>query len=202
MPLDVRDNNGRVIQTLDLPLSPYGTFHGEYRLSSEAQPGYYSFDNNEMEAHLSFTVAEYRKPEIELDVAFGKEQVGAGEQVRAESDARYYFGSPAGDVDVNWNLFERPTYFYLPGYRTGVIDDNWLVPSWARDGNFGRTLESGTTRTEPDGSLLLTFDDIPASDAPQSPDPGTDRARREQIPRQRARRDARAPGGFLHRPAA
>ncbi len=102
--LDVRDNNGRVIQTLDLPLSPYGTFHGEYQLSAEAQPGYYSFDNNEMEAHLSFSVAEYRKPEIELNVAFAKEQVGAGEQVRAESEASYYFGSPAGDLDVNWNL--------------------------------------------------------------------------------------------------
>ena len=168
IPLDVRDNNGRVIQTLDLPLSPYGTFHGEYQLSAEAQPGYYSFDNNEMEAHLSFTVAEYRKPEIELDVAFRKEQVGAGEQVQAESEARYYFGSPAGDLDVNWNLFERPTYFYMPGYQTGVIDENWLVPSWARDGNFGRTLESGTTRTKPDGSLLLTFDDIPAPDVPQA----------------------------------
>ena len=140
-----------------------------------------------MRAHLSFNVAEYRKPEIELNVAFGMEQVEAGEQVRAESDANYYFGSPAGDVDVQWNLYERPTYFNLPGYQTGVIEDDWLIPSWARDGNFGRTLESGTTRTEPDGSLLLDLRDIPDSDSPQNPDPGTDRARRKRIPRQRAR---------------
>jgi len=168
MPLDVRDNNGRVIQTLELPLSPYGTFYGEYRLSAETQPGYYSLNNDEMQAYLSFTVAEYRKPEIELNIAFGEEQVEAGEQVWAESEARYYFGSPAGDIDVNWNLYEQFTYFHLPGYRTGVIEDDWLVPNWAKDGNYGRTLESGTTRTNADGTLTLEFADIPDSDAPQA----------------------------------
>ncbi|MFL7868568.1 MAG: Ig-like domain-containing protein, partial [Anaerolineales bacterium] len=166
--LELRDNNGRSLQTLDLPLSPYGTFHGEYQLSDEVQPGYYSLNNDDMRAYLSFIVAEYRKPEIELNVAFGKEQVKAGEQIRAEAAAQYYFGSPAGDVDVQWTLYEQSTYFSLPGYQTGVIDENWLVPSWARDGNFGRTLGNGTTRTNPDGTLSLDLPDIPASDAPQT----------------------------------
>ena len=103
-----------------------------------------------------------------LKVAFGKEQVKAGEQARAKSDAKYYFGSPAGDVDVNWNLFAQPTYFHLPGYQTGVIADDWLVPNWAKGGNFGRTLESGTARTDADGALTLDFADIPKSDAPQT----------------------------------
>ncbi len=166
--LELHDYNGRVIQTFDLPLSPYGTFHGEYQLSDEAQPGYYSLNNDELDARLSFDVAEYRKPEIELNVAFGKEQVKAGEQVRAESEAQYYFGSPAGDIDIQWYLYEQSTYFYLPGYQTGVIEDDWLVPNWAKDGNYGRTLESGTTRTNPDGTLSLDLPDIPVSDAPQT----------------------------------
>ena len=116
----------------------------------------------------TFNVAEYRKPEIELNVAFGKDQLEAGEQVRAEAEAKYYFGSPAGDVDVQWYLYEQPTYFNLPGYQTGVIEDDWLIPSWARQGNFGRTLENGTTSTNPDGTLGLTFPDIPDSDAPRT----------------------------------
>jgi hypothetical protein len=33
--LELHDYNGLVIQTFDLPLSPYGTFHGEYQLSDE-----------------------------------------------------------------------------------------------------------------------------------------------------------------------
>lgn len=166
--LELHDNNGRTIQTFDLLLSPYGTFHGAYQLSPEAEPGYYSFRSEDLNAYLSFDVAEYRKPEIELNVAFSEQQVEAGEQVRAESEAMYYFGSPAGDVDVQWSLYEQPIYFYLPGYQTGVIEDDWLAPSWADTGNFGRTLGSGTARTDPDGALDLELPDIPDSDAPQS----------------------------------
>jgi len=166
--LELQDNYGHTLQVFDLLLSPYGTFHGEYQLSPEAEPGYYIFYNSDLNAHLSFDVAEYRKPEIELNVAFGKEQLETGEQVRAESEAMYYFGSPAGDVDVQWSLFEQPTYFSLPGYQTGVFDDSWLTPSWAQYGNFGRTLENGTARTNPDGSLNLELPDIPDSDTPRT----------------------------------
>ena len=165
--LDLRDSGGRVLQSFDLPLSPYGTFHGEYQLSPEAQPGYYSLGNGDYRAHLSIRVAEYRKPEIELGVAFGDEQLKAGEQVRVESEANYYFGSPAGNVGVQWYLYERPTFFYLPGYRTGVIRNDWLIPDWAREGLYGRTLESGTARTNPDGKLPLEFTSTPDTDAPQ-----------------------------------
>jgi hypothetical protein len=72
--LDLRDNNGRTIRTFDLLLSPYGTFNGEYQLSPEAEPGPYSLNSDDLNAYLSFNVAEYRKPEIELNVAFGKDQ--------------------------------------------------------------------------------------------------------------------------------
>lgn len=163
--LELWDTNGRLLQTFEPLLSPYGTFHGEYQLSPEAEPGFYSLNNPEMQAYLSFTVAEYRKPEIELSVAFGEESVEDSKQVRAESEARYYFGSPAGDVDVQWYLYERTTYFDLPGYQTGLIEDDWLFPDWIREGNFGRTLENGTAKTEADGTLSLDFPEIPDSDS-------------------------------------
>ncbi|MFZ5819103.1 MAG: Ig-like domain-containing protein [Chloroflexota bacterium] len=172
--LELADWEGRALQTFDLPLSPYGAFHGEYQLSSQAEPGWYTLGNSEIGAHLSFDVAEYRKPEIELEVAFDAEQARAGDQVQAESEARYYFGAPAGDVDVQWSLYERPAYFDLPGYQTGLVDAGWLSPYWADDGNAGRLLQSGQTRTEPDGGLLLalplrgTLDGIPASESPRT----------------------------------
>jgi uncharacterized protein YfaS (alpha-2-macroglobulin family) len=171
--LDLQDWEGRALQTFDLPLSPYGTFHGEYQLSSQAEPGWYTLGNSEMGAHLSFDVAEYRKPEIELAVAFEAEEAKAGKspsgmiQVKAESEARYYFGAPAGDLDIQWSLYERPAYFDLPGYQTGLVDDACLGPYW-EDENLGRTLQSGQARTEPDGSLLLAPDGIPASASPRT----------------------------------
>ena len=168
VPLELHGSSGRTLQIFELSLSQYGTIHGEYPLSDEAQPGHYSLSNSDLGAHLSFVVAEYRKPELELNVAFEEDHVKVGGQVRAESGANYYFGSPAGNVDVQWSLFARPTYFHLPGYQTGVIEDDWLIPAWASDGNFGRVLENGTTRTDADGSLALDFPNIPETDAPQA----------------------------------
>lgn len=177
--LELADWEGRALQTFDLPLSPYGTFHGQYQLSSQARPGWYTLSNSEMDAYLSFDVAEYRKPEIELEVpkwdtiAFEAEQAKAGGspsemiQLKAESEARYYFGAPAGDVDVQWSLYERPAYFDIPGYQTGLVTDAWLNPYWNNE-NLGRLLQNGQARTEPDGSLLLTPDGIPASESPRT----------------------------------
>ncbi len=166
--LDLQDSQGRLLQTFDLPLSPYGTFHGEYALSAQTQPGWYSLVNNDLGAYLTFDVAEYRKPEIELEAALSVEQGQSGTiQVRAESEARYYFGAPAGGLDVYWSLYERPAWFDLPGYQTGSMDFDWLTPSWAEAGILGRLLQSGQARSESDGSLLLTFDALPASESPR-----------------------------------
>ncbi|GAB4505611.1 MAG: hypothetical protein Fur0043_26080 [Anaerolineales bacterium] len=171
--LNLQDGDGRVLQTFDLPLSPYGTFHGEYTLPGQAQPGWYSLVNDALGASLSFEVAEYRKPEIELEVAFDAEQAKAGKppagmiQVKVQAEARYSFGAPAGDVDVQWSLYEHLAGFDLPGYQTGPMDMNWLSPSGMDDGALGRLLQSGQARTEADGSLSLTLDAIPPSDSPR-----------------------------------
>jgi len=165
--LELRDPSGRTLKVLELPLSPYGTFHGEYDLPEGAVPGYYSLVNTEYESSLNFSVAEYRKPEIELNVAFSKDGFKNGEPVQAESDAAYYFGAPAGDLQVTWNLYIRDDTFDIPGYQTGLVNLDWMLPPWARGGNFGERIDDGTGRTAPDGSLLLDLENIPASEALQ-----------------------------------
>jgi uncharacterized protein YfaS (alpha-2-macroglobulin family) len=162
--LDVRDPSGRTLKVLDLPLSPFGTFHGEYDLPEEALPGYYSLVNTEFESSLNFNVAEYRKPEIELNLAFTKEGFRKNEPVQAESGAAYYFGAPAGDLEVRWDVFVRDGYFDIPGYQTGLVDMDWMLPPWARHGNFGERIQNGTGRTAADGSLLLDLENIPPSE--------------------------------------
>lgn len=168
--LDLADWEGRILQTFDLPLSPYGAFNGQFQLSTQAEPGWYSLNNSELGAYLYFDVAEYRKPEIELEVAFEAGQAKTGEPLKAASKALYYFGAPAGDVAVEWNLYERTDWFDLPGYQTGLVEDGWLSPFWAGEGDFGLSLKSGQARTAPDGSLSLeeALKDIPASESPRT----------------------------------
>jgi len=166
--LDLEDWEGHILQSFNLPLSPYGSFNGEYKLSDQAQPGWYSFNNSELGARISFDVAEYRKPEFELGVAFDDEQSEAGEHLKAEVNARYYFGAPAADMDVKWSLYEHSAWFSLPGYQTGLVDDSWLEPYWANRGRLGKTLQNGEASTDLNGNLLLALEQIPSSESPRS----------------------------------
>lgn len=164
--LEIQDPDGHLLQSFDLPLSPYGTVHGDYRLSVEAPPGTYRLFNDELETSLYFEVAEYRVPEFELQAAFGAVEVSPGAALQAEAGAQYYFGAPASDLEAQWSLYERADYFSLPGYQTGVFDDSWLNPYWPRGYFSSRTLGSGTGRTDAQGGLDL---DLPAAPQTESP---------------------------------
>jgi uncharacterized protein YfaS (alpha-2-macroglobulin family) len=73
-------------------------------------------------------VAEYRKPEIDLSVAFPSEQAQAGDPLTATVNARYFFDAPAGNVPLTWTLSRQPSNFFLPGYHVGKQDLRWLSP--------------------------------------------------------------------------
>jgi hypothetical protein len=70
VPLILRDANGTQLLALNAQLSPYGTFNGAYELPEDAAPGYYTFENSDLNLWFTFQAAEYRKPEIDLSVDF------------------------------------------------------------------------------------------------------------------------------------
>jgi len=164
VPLSLLDWNGTQILSLDLPLSPYGTFNGEYKLSDDAAPGYYTIRNESLDFYFGFQVAEYRKPEINLSADFASDEIKLGEPANASINVRYFFGAPAGDVEVTWAAYAQHDYFYLPGYQTGVFDDSWLGGSGLY---FGDSIADGTGHTNPQGILSIDLPAIPARDSLQ-----------------------------------
>ena len=133
-------------QDILLPLSEYGTAHGEYKLSSYAQPGYYQIETKH--GMVFFQVAEYRKPEIDLDVNLGSEETLINDSWMGTVNASYYFDAPASQVPLTWSLRATSTSFYLPGYQVGELGNNWLsyYPSV-----WGTSVESGEDETDADG---------------------------------------------------
>ena len=122
-------DTGEVLQTFDLKLNAFGTAHASYTLPPDAVPGYYNLTCEEANySMVSFQVAEYRKPEINLQVGFASEQAQAGEALLANVQARYYFDAPAGNVAIQWALYRAPSYFYLPEYQVGVEQPRWFLP--------------------------------------------------------------------------
>ena len=159
LPLTLYKNYGEEIANLEVPLSLYGSAHGEYILPPDAQPGDYRLSSKlaEYDINVYFQVAEYRKPEINLQVDFAEEQVLTGEKMVAQVSARYFFDAPAGDLPVQWTLLEAPSFVSLPGYQVGVEDTSWLNAFYFPQGFFGRQVDSGEARTDAQGLLNLEF---------------------------------------------
>ncbi len=150
-----------LIATQQKSVSGYGTIEGEFTLPADAQPGTYSLQiKGNDRAFVDFQVAEYRKPDIDLEVSFDQAEYSLGEDLRVEISAAYFFGEKAGGAEVAWTLYARSGFYSLPGgYTTGPLDTSWLRPYWyLLPGNpLGKYLTHGEGRTAGDGKLLLTF---------------------------------------------
>jgi uncharacterized protein YfaS (alpha-2-macroglobulin family) len=161
----VMDWNGAQLSAINANLSPYGTFNGEITLPEDAAPGYYSIQNQSLNYYFGFQVAEYRKPEINLSVDFPVEEIKLGDSTSANVDAQYFFGSPAGEVDVTWTMYSAPSYFSIPGYQTGLLETAWYSTSmpWT---DLGMD-EERAGKTDPQGKLSIGLPAVPESEEAQ-----------------------------------
>ena len=148
---------GEQTATLDLSLSEYGTAHGRYRLDENAMPGTYRFVvDDDRFSSVTFQVAEYRKPEIDVEVFFTDEETIAGEESTATVSASYFFGAAAAEVPIQWTLTRIPAAFHIPGYQVGKADTRWLsgLPSQFIQG-FQEEVQSGEGESDATGKLTV-----------------------------------------------
>jgi alpha-2-macroglobulin len=150
--IQLTDDNGQIIDSQELPLSSYGTLHGQFNLPANLRPATYSMIIPDL-AYLTVPVADYRKPEINLKVTFPQTDLLAGQNLQATVSARYFFDAPAGNVHLDWNLYSYPADFDLPGYQTGLQGvGQWYTRSGS---SYGKMIDSGTATTLPDGTAQI-----------------------------------------------
>ena len=139
-----------------LPLSEYGSASDSFSIPDSAAPGYYSIEVNEdPNANLSFQIANYRKPEIELQTTFASPELKAGQDIEADVQAKYYFGAPAANLNLQWVLYASTRPFLLPqGYQAGPLETGWLLPRGLGiedSGGLGKFIIQGQLKTGADG---------------------------------------------------
>jgi uncharacterized protein YfaS (alpha-2-macroglobulin family) len=158
-PLELYGPMGNKVATFDVPLSGFGTGHGEYTLPAGTLPGDYGLGNQDDNANASFQVADYRKPEINLQVAFQSTDVLSGTELVAEINARYFFDAPAGSLPVRWSLYRQTSYFNIPSYQVGVVDTSWLNPYDYNfpPGSLGEFVDEGVVQTDANGLAKLSL---------------------------------------------
>jgi uncharacterized protein YfaS (alpha-2-macroglobulin family) len=166
--LKLFDGLGQEVSSFDLGLSAFGTAHGSYTIPEGAATGYYSLVSDDgLYDNLAIQVAEYRKPEINLQVAIDQEEILSSAGFNALINTRYFFDAPAGNLPVEWSLYVSPQDFFIPGYQTGSLDFSWMqafrFPSFFD--SLGIQVAQGASETAPDGTLTLEFPGLPENEA-------------------------------------
>ncbi len=150
-----------------LPLSPFGTFDGQLDLDEDAALGSYTIEaffpqTEEYIGGLSFSVAEYRRPEFQVEVSTTTPDVLVGETFEVTVAADYFSGGPVPDAAVDWTLRAAPFFFRPTGEfsRYSFSDDEQDTGFYPDPGFFDPSaglIAEGQATTEADGRLGLTL---------------------------------------------
>lgn len=94
--VQLRDPRNNPIDEVNLVTSDHGTVAATFSVPQEGMLGGYTLvlGSGAEEAYRSFQVAEYRKPEFEVDAAPVQPRAFAGDTVRFRITARTFFGTP------------------------------------------------------------------------------------------------------------
>ncbi len=179
VPITVRDSQGREIAQQNAKLTPYGTFSGEVPLAPGAALGHYNITlkigdepgpNNTKPQFFSetgFQVAEYRKPEFEVQVKPDKESYVNGDTVNVTADSAYFFGGPVANARLKWRLFAADFFYTPPDTLKGYWDftDTDIFGEVKR--RTGEMIREGTGQTDAKGQFAFqvpaTLGDYPNS---------------------------------------
>jgi hypothetical protein len=168
LPMTIYDHDNQIVHQGDYPLSDFDTANGSFTLSEQAQPGTYQISAEG--GSVWFDVADYRKPEIDVQVAIPDQpdQILADQSITGEVNARYFFDAPAGELPLTWRLSKQRETFSLPGYHVGPESYAWTSAFYFGDrfSFYGETVDSGEARTNSQGLLTMPLA-IPPEEQPQ-----------------------------------
>ncbi len=163
-----------------LSMNSHGTFNGLYQIPQDGKTGAYQLTftyPDGTEAYERFEVAQYRKPEYQVDVVSLQPRITAGGKGKARVRANYYFGAPvanarikysvyaATDWSARYNLMPRPNYY-------GFFDD-WETDGYEDSSYAGDFISEGYAQTDASGEAVIEFETRPFkldSDEPSSMD--------------------------------
>jgi len=153
----VTDDQGKEVYQETLPVSDMGTLHGEFTLDEEAVLGYYFIGAQlgEQAFGVGFRVAEYRRPEFQVEVQTDRDAYVHGDEIAVSVAASYYFGGPVANAQVRWSVLSRDYFFRWEG--KGYYD--FVDYEWEERGRyygpFGELIAEGTGETDEEGRFTF-----------------------------------------------
>ncbi len=131
----VVDQWGEKIFSEYVTVNKQGSFSGLINLAEDVSLGtyyisVYSSDAQDLApiSSVSFSVAEYKKPEFEVNITADKIGILAGDEVNFGLDAEYYSGGVLKGAEASW-FIETRNYYFTPASKF----NQYSFMDWDRD---------------------------------------------------------------------
>ena len=157
--VEIWDPEGTQVFETELPVSDVGTLDGEFALSEEAALGGYviRMAYAEREFTTSFRVAEYRKPEFQVEVETDRVEYVQGDEINVTAEATYFFGGPVADAQVRYAVLSADYFFNYQGQ--GWWDFTDYDYSRSRGGGYyGERIADGEGATDAEGRFTFALE--------------------------------------------
>lgn len=123
----INDSMGNTVYTKTLDLNANGSFSGELQLGDKAATGDYFLNvaagNNGVVtskgqtditgSYQTFHVAEYRKPDYQINLNADKKSYVNGDTLKLKVKASYFFGAPLPNAPIQWTVKSQDYFFFL-----------------------------------------------------------------------------------------
>lgn len=142
----------------DFTTNEFGSFSGELTLASDAAVGLYraTATIRGQEDTGYFSVAEYRKPEYEIEVKPEQPNFVRGEPVRFTVTARYYWGEPVRNARVSYTLTRSPKWYFPDDEESDFLAEFYPAGGGEEDqSGYGEEADYGEGVTDASGRFTL-----------------------------------------------
>jgi alpha-2-macroglobulin len=158
--LKIYDSQGQELVSQDVTVNEFGTFAGSFQLPNDAATGDYGMQltykhsrfsqvYDEYLTGTSFLVAEFRRPEFQVEATTVQPDYISGETIEADFEASFYFGGAVTNAKVDWTALSFPASPSFEGYEAYSFSDY----DYYRESTVFRQPErgSGTVTTDENG---------------------------------------------------
>lgn len=168
--VEIYDSRYQIVYETSANLTSFGTFFGEFVLDAEASLGNYRIRVNEPDNEdgwsysNTFTVAEYRAPEFQVQATPAVDEVVQGDTVQVEIEGSYFFGGGVTNAQVRWTVLAQNYFFRYDGpgrwqfvdfdYDTGESGDYVIA-----NGRWMEAIAEGEATTDEKGRFII---EVPA----------------------------------------
>ncbi|MDQ3194422.1 MAG: MG2 domain-containing protein, partial [Bacteroidota bacterium] len=158
----IKDSKGAEVYKEVLRTNEMGSFAGSYEIDEEGALGDYTIYANidENNSYSSgFTVEQYKKPEYKVTVITDKGQYYGKDNMHADIEAKYYFGSFVAEADVEYNIYK--VRYYKPWWM--FSEYAWWYQDYYENQDDNQRysgaefIYSGTGKLDKEGKLSIDY---------------------------------------------